>query len=98
MDFTWLQNILSAAIAGILVWFLGRRKQSAEIDNVQVDTESKEIDNVLKLVNVWRTNCEELMKQVGVLQEEHRKLSVKFELLHVENKELKKELRKFRNG
>ena len=49
-----------ALIAGVIGWVFGRKKQNAEVDGLQVDNESKEIDNGSKVVHMYKEAIDDL--------------------------------------
>ncbi len=81
-DINWIQNIIAAAIATSITWLFSKRKQKAETDDLRVDS-------VLKLVNVWRENCEHLMVKVEQLQLEYRELKIENAKLRMDISALK---------
>lgn len=80
-DLTWVYSTLAAAGAATITWLFGRRKQTAE-------TVQTELDNVQKAVEIWRKTAEDLKSEVEQLRTEVKELHKLLAQLHKENMEL----------
>lgn len=76
----------SSAFGASLTYLLFFKKNKAE-------GYGAELENVKKAIEIWRTTCEDLTSQVDDFKNEVRELKAVVNQLHLENKELKKQLK-----
>jgi peptidoglycan hydrolase CwlO-like protein len=75
--------LISNVLTGIVAWFVGKRKVNAETDN-QV------LKNLELSVNLYRGIIDDLKKEIEALNIKIQQLEDKIDVLHNENRELKK--------
>ena len=75
--------LISNVLTGIVAWFVGKRKVNAETDN-QV------LRNLELSVNLYRGIIDDLKKEIEALNIKIQQLEDKIDVLHNENRELKK--------
>lgn len=74
--------IASNLITGIAGWFVGKRKMSAETDNMV-------LRNLEVSINVYKTIIDDLKKEIHDLNNKISELETKVDMLMKENRELK---------
>ena len=74
--------IVSNAITGIAGWFVGKRKMSAETDNMV-------LRNLEVSIGVYQTIIQDLKKEIHDLNNKISELEGKVDMLMKENRELK---------
>ena len=74
--------IVSNAITGIAGWFVGKRKMSAETDNMV-------LRNLEVSIGVYQTIIQDLKKEIHDLNNKISELEAKVDMLMKENRELK---------
>lgn len=77
--------LISNTLTGIAAWFIGRRKSTAETDNIV-------LRNLELSVNLYRNIVEDLKKEIHELNIKIQDLEKKIDELHAENKRLKSKL------
>lgn len=77
---------LSNALTGIAAWFVGKRKQQADTDNMV-------LRNLELSINLYRGIIEDLKKEIESLNIKVQELEKKIDELHAENKILKSKLK-----
>jgi peptidoglycan hydrolase CwlO-like protein len=75
--------IISNLITGLGAWFVGRKRQQVETDNVV-------LKNLELSVNLYREIVSDLKKEIESLNIKVQELENKIDELHEENKRLKK--------
>lgn len=74
--------IISNLLTGLGAWFVGRRRQQVETDNVV-------LKNLELSVNLYREIVSDLKKEIEALNVKIQQLEGKIDELHEENKKLK---------
>lgn len=77
--------LISNTLTGVAAWFIGRRKSTAETDNIV-------LRNLELSVNLYRNIVEDLKKEIHELNIKIQDLEKKIDELHAENKRLKSKL------
>lgn len=82
-----IENTVVAVTTAGITWFFSRHKQLAEI-------KSSELDNVEKVISIWRALAQDLAAKVEALSTRCESLSDEIEQLRYENESLKAALKK----
>lgn len=77
---------ISNALTGIAAWFVGRRRQQAEVEN-QV------LRNLELAIGLYKTMIDDLKEEIHALNLKIQDLEKKIDELHSENKILKSKLK-----
>lgn len=85
-----LVTAATSTFAAFIGWFLGRRKQTAEAVNT-------ELDAVQKAITIWRDTAAELRVEVARLKNEVGIMAQRINELHEDNNKLRAELLQHRN-
>jgi peptidoglycan hydrolase CwlO-like protein len=73
---------LSNALTGVAAWWAGKRKTSAETDNIV-------LNNLEKSVNIYAELVKNLKEEIHELNKKIQELEEKVDMLMKENRELK---------
>lgn len=79
--------LATAGSGGLFGWFFTRKKQRAEIIG-------NEIDNDVKVIELWKGWSEHLKEEINVMQDRIDKLTKRIEELESENKDHLKTIEK----
>lgn len=88
---------LPAIASGFGGWLFGRKRTKAEIEGIAANTESTQIDNAIKAVEMWRGIAQDMHKNYEKLKEDVNQLREELKKLHSENNRLRDRLRKLEN-
>jgi peptidoglycan hydrolase CwlO-like protein len=77
---------ISNALTGIAAWFVGRRRQQAEVEN-QV------LRNLELAIGLYKTMIDDLKEEIHALNLKIQDLEKKIDELHQENKMLKSKVK-----
>lgn len=88
-DWSWLWGILGAGVTQIANWVINKKKEEKELQKVDAEVQSSEIDNVEKAIAIWRNLANEMNAQVVELKAQIKNLSDEVAKLQVENTTLK---------
>lgn len=83
----WIGTVVVSSITGFITYFLGRRKERKELDNLT-------LLNLEKSVSIYQIIIDDLKREVQQLNEKIDKLEAKVEELLKENTELKALMKK----
>lgn len=83
----WIGTVVVSSITGFITYFLGRRKERKELDNLT-------LLNLEKSVSIYQIIIDDLKKEVQQLNDKIDKLEAKVEELLKENTELKALMKK----
>jgi len=84
----WVSPILSGAI----MWILARKKNTAEVRKMDVETDGLELNNLHLATKIWKDMVRELQVEVNQLRVQVQKLSHQVLTFSLENTSLKEEL------
>ena len=74
-DWSWLWGILGAGVTQVLNWIVSKKREEKELQKVDAEVQSSEIDNVEKAIAIWRNLANEMNAQVVELKAQIRNLS-----------------------
>ena len=83
----WIGTVVVSSITGFITYFLGRRRERKELDNLT-------LLNLEKSVSIYQIIIDDLKKEVQQLNDKIDKLEAKVEELLKENTELKALMKK----
>lgn len=83
----WIGTVVVSSITGFITYFLGRRKERKELDNLT-------LLNLEKSVSIYQIIIDDLKKELEELNKKIDKLEIKVEELLKENTELKTLMKK----
>lgn len=89
-----LLDILNPLIGGGLGYFLGRKRQTAEIESIEAQNESVEVQTLLNTIKSLEGVNETLLKNINELQQDLRHIKVEFDS---KCKEMQKEIDELRS-
>lgn len=53
-------TFFSAILTGIVGFIFGKRKQKAEVESIEANTDTIEIDNASKVINIYKASLDDL--------------------------------------